>query len=104
MGAWVPTGFFTEETPGCQFALFGKQGTVRTCWSGLSRDLRHATPSPRPVPIIMGHTSSPGTDPLLIHNIVAANRCRSNGDGQNVRDWLHVRYHAEEIEQVLKHG
>lgn len=42
--------------------------------------------------------------PLLIHNIVARKPLPVYGDGQNVRDWLHVRDHAEAIEQVLKRG
>ncbi|MSM39198.1 MAG: dTDP-glucose 4,6-dehydratase [Geobacter sp.] len=42
--------------------------------------------------------------PLLIHNIVARKPLPVYGDGQNVRDWLHVCDHAEAIEQVLKRG
>lgn len=42
--------------------------------------------------------------PLLIHNIMAGKPLPVYGDGQNVRDWLHVKDHSLAIEKVLMQG
>lgn len=40
--------------------------------------------------------------PLMIHNIINNRALPVYGDGQNIRDWLHVRDHAAAVEVVLK--
>ncbi len=42
--------------------------------------------------------------PLMIHNIFAGRELPVYGDGQNIRDWLHVRDHSMAVETVLKKG
>jgi dTDP-glucose 4,6-dehydratase len=42
--------------------------------------------------------------PLMIHNIMAGKPLPVYGDGQNVRDWLHVKDHSRAVETVLKKG
>ncbi|MDD5284323.1 MAG: dTDP-glucose 4,6-dehydratase [Desulfuromonadaceae bacterium] len=42
--------------------------------------------------------------PLLIHNIINKKPLPVYGDGQNVRDWLHVRDHSAAIDLILKKG
>jgi dTDP-glucose 4,6-dehydratase len=42
--------------------------------------------------------------PLMIHNIIARKPLPVYGDGQNVRDWLHVKDHSRAVETVLKKG
>ncbi len=42
--------------------------------------------------------------PLMIHNIIARKPLPVYGDGQNVRDWLHVKDHSRAVETVLKTG
>ncbi len=42
--------------------------------------------------------------PLMIHNILAGKELPVYGDGQNIRDWLHVRDHSMAVETVLKKG
>jgi dTDP-glucose 4,6-dehydratase len=42
--------------------------------------------------------------PLFITNALTGTPCPLYGDGQNVRDWLHVQDHARAIWAVLEHG
>jgi len=42
--------------------------------------------------------------PLMIHNIMRRKPLPVYGDGQNVRDWLHVKDHSLAVEAVLKRG
>ena len=42
--------------------------------------------------------------PLLIHNIINRKPLPVYGDGSNVRDWLHVRDHADALWLVLSRG
>ncbi len=42
--------------------------------------------------------------PLMIHNIIDKKPLPVYGDGQNVRDWLHVKDHSRAVETVLKKG
>ena len=42
--------------------------------------------------------------PLMIHNALAGKPLPVYGDGANVRDWVHVRDHAEAIWTVLTRG
>jgi len=42
--------------------------------------------------------------PLMIHNILAGRELPVYGDGQNIRDWLHVMDHSMAVETVLKKG
>jgi len=42
--------------------------------------------------------------PLMIANALAGKKLPVYGDGQNVRDWLHVRDHCEAVDLVLRKG
>ncbi|MCL2760748.1 MAG: dTDP-glucose 4,6-dehydratase [Desulfuromonadales bacterium] len=42
--------------------------------------------------------------PLMINNIINKKPLPVYGDGQNVRDWLHVKDHSTAVETVLKKG
>ena len=42
--------------------------------------------------------------PLMIHNALAGKPLPVYGDGQNVRDWIHVADHCEAVRRVLEHG
>ncbi len=42
--------------------------------------------------------------PLMIHNALAGKALPVYGDGQNVRDWLHVGDHCRAIRRVLEAG
>ncbi len=42
--------------------------------------------------------------PLMIHNILAGRQLPVDGDGRNIRDWLHVKDHSMAVETVLKTG
>lgn len=42
--------------------------------------------------------------PLIITNILNSEQLPVYGDGQQIRDWLHVEDHARGIEKVLKQG
>lgn len=42
--------------------------------------------------------------PLIILNAIEGKRLPVYGDGQQIRDWLHVEDHCEAIYQVLKRG
>ena len=42
--------------------------------------------------------------PLMIHNALAGKPLPVYGDGQNVRDWIHVSDHCEAVRRVLESG
>ena len=42
--------------------------------------------------------------PLVIHHALAGKPLPIYGDGQQVRDWLHVRDHASALRRILAHG
>jgi dTDP-glucose 4,6-dehydratase len=42
--------------------------------------------------------------PVIIQNLIARKPLPVYGDGLHVRDWIHVRDHAEALWQVLQHG
>jgi dTDP-glucose 4,6-dehydratase len=42
--------------------------------------------------------------PLFVTNLLTGKRVPLYGDGQNVRDWLHVLDHCEAVLRVLEHG
>lgn len=42
--------------------------------------------------------------PLMIHNALAGKPLPVYGDGQNVRDWIHVTDHCDAVRQVLARG
>lgn len=104
-GSLGDTGFFTEETPLAANSPYsaskaGADLLVRAYHEtfGLptlnTRCSNNYGPYHFPEKLI----------PLLIHNIINRKPLPVYGDGQNVRDWLHVRDHATAIEVVLKNA
>jgi len=104
-GSLGATGFFTEETPLAANSPY----SASKAGADLLVRAYHETYG---MPVLTTRCSNnygpyqfpEKLIPLLIHNIVARKPLPVYGDGQNVRDWLHVRDHAEAIEQVLKRG
>lgn len=104
-GSLGATGFFTEETPLAANSPY----SASKAGADLLVRAYHETYG---MPVLTTRCSNnygpyqfpEKLIPLLIHNIVARKPLPVYGDGQNVRDWLHVCDHAEAIEQVLKRG
>lgn len=104
-GSLGATGFFTEETPLAANSPY----SASKAGADLLVRAYHETYGMPTLTTRCSNNYGPyqfpeKLIPLLIHNIVARKPLPVYGDGQNVRDWLHVRDHAEAIEQVLKHG
>jgi len=98
-------GYFTEETaydPRSPYSASkaGSDHMVRAFWHTyhmpvvLSNCSNNYGPNQFPEKLI----------PLFINNIIHAKSLPVYGKGENVRDWLHVKDHADAIDTVLHHG
>jgi dTDP-glucose 4,6-dehydratase len=104
-GSLGPDGFFSESTPyaptspyaaskasadhvvGSYYHTFGLEVLITNCSNNYG-------PYQFPEKLI----------PLMILNAIEGKRLPIYGDGQNIRDWLHVGDHCEAIVQVLEKG
>ncbi len=104
-GSLGPTGRFTEGTPlapnspysaskasadlltSAYFATFGQDVVITRCSNNYG-------PFQFPEKLI----------PLFVTNLIEGKRVPVYGDGQNVRDWIHVSDHCEAILVILEQG
>ena len=100
-----PAGLFTEETPLAPNSPYSA--------SKASADmLVHAYFHTFGIPVNITRCSNnygpyqfpEKLIPLMINNCMQDKQLPVYGDGQQIRDWLHVEDHCEAIEEVLLHG
>lgn len=104
-GSLGPTGYFTEETP------LSPNSPYSASKAGADLLVRayHETYG---LPVLTTRCSNnygpyqfpEKLIPLMIRNIIERKPLPVYGDGQNVRDWLHVKDHSIAIETVLAAG
>jgi dTDP-glucose 4,6-dehydratase len=104
-GSLGATGFFTEETPLAANSPYsaskaGADLLVRSYHETFGMPTLNTRCSNNYGPYHFPEKLVP----LLIHNIVHKKPLPVYGDGQNVRDWLHVKDHSVAVETVLKSG
>ena len=104
-GSLGPTGYFTEETP---LAPNSPYSASKAAADLLVRSYVHTIGLPA---LITRCTNNYGTYqfpekliPLFITNLLKDQPVPVYGDGQNVRDWIHVRDHCRAIEAVWLRG
>jgi len=102
-GSLGDTGFFTEETP------LSPNSPYSASKAGADMLVRayHETYGMPTLNTRCSNNYGPyhfpeKLIPLLIHNIINREPLPVYGDGRNVRDWLHVRDHAQAVETILK--
>jgi dTDP-glucose 4,6-dehydratase len=104
-GSLGPTGAFTEKTP---LAPNSPYAASKAAADLLVRSYVHTYGLPA---LITRCSNNYGPYqfpekllPLFISNLMRDEPVPVYGDGQNVRDWIHVRDHCLAIEQVWRHG
>jgi dTDP-glucose 4,6-dehydratase len=104
-GSLGPTGYFTEETP---LAPNSPYAASKTAADLLVRSYVHTFGLPA---VITRCSNNYGPYqfpekliPLFITNLLRDQQVPVYGDGQNVRDWIHVRDHCAAILTVLHKG
>ncbi len=87
---------FTETTAYCtELTVLGEQGRVRSSGARLSSHLRAAGHDQQLLEQLRAVPVSREADPADAGaTLWKASRCRSTGDGENVRDWLYVEDHC----------
>lgn len=104
-GSLGPTGFFTEETP---LAPSSPYSSSKAGADMLVRAYAHTYGLPA-VTTRCSNNYGPYQHPeklipLFIKNIMAGKKVPVYGDGQNVRDWLHVEDHCQAIALAFEKG
>ncbi len=104
-GSLGPTGYFTEETP---LAPSSPYSASKAAADLLVRSYVHTFGLPA---IVTRCSNNYGPYqfpekllPLFITNLLHDQPVPIYGDGQNVRDWIHVRDHCEAIELAWREG
>ncbi len=104
-GSLGPTGHFTEETP---LAPNSPYAASKAAADLLVRSYVHTFGVPA---LITRCSNNYGPYqfpekliPLFITNLLREEPVPVYGDGQNVRDWIHVRDHCRAIERVWRDG
>ncbi|HXG12781.1 MAG TPA: dTDP-glucose 4,6-dehydratase [Gemmataceae bacterium] len=104
-GSLGPTGFFTEETP---LAPNSPYAASKAAADLLVRSYVHTYGLPA---LITRCSNNYGPYqfpekliPLFITNLLEDRPVPVYGDGQNVRDWIHVRDHCAAIDRVWRAG
>jgi dTDP-glucose 4,6-dehydratase len=104
-GSLGPTGFFTEETP---IAPNSPYAASKAAADLLVRSYVHTFGLPA---VITRCSNNYGPYqfpekllPLFISNLLRDEPVPVYGDGQNVRDWIHVRDHCAAIDRVWREG
>jgi dTDP-glucose 4,6-dehydratase len=104
-GSLGPTGFFTEETP---LAPNSPYAASKASADMLVRSFIHTFKLPA---LITRCSNNYGPYqfpekliPLFISNLLRDEQVPVYGDGQNVRDWIHVRDHCAGIHRVWRQG
>jgi dTDP-glucose 4,6-dehydratase len=104
-GSLGPTGYFTEETP---LAPNSPYSASKAAADLLVRSYVHTFGLPA---VITRCSNNYGPYqfpekliPLFISNLLRDQPVPVYGDGQNVRDWIHVRDHCAAIDRVWRHG
>jgi dTDP-glucose 4,6-dehydratase len=104
-GSLGPTGYFTEETP---LAPNSPYSATKAAADLLVRSYVHTFGLPA---VITRCSNNYGPYqfpekliPLFITNLERDEPVPVYGDGQNVRDWIHVRDHCEAIDRVWRRG
>ena len=104
-GSLGPTGYFTEETP---LAPNSPYAASKAAADLLVRSYVHTFGLPA---VITRCSNNYGPYqfpekliPLFITNLVRDEPVPVYGDGQNVRDWIHVRDHCAAIDRVWREG
>ncbi len=104
-GSLGPTGYFTEETP---LAPNSPYSASKAAADLLVRSYVHTFGLPA---LITRCSNNYGPYqfpekllPLFITNLLHYQPVPVYGDGQNVRDWIHVRDHCEAIELAWREG
>jgi dTDP-glucose 4,6-dehydratase len=104
-GSLGATGYFTEETP---LAPNSPYAASKAAADLLVRSYVHTFGLPA---VITRCSNNYGPYqfpekliPLFITNLLRDLPVPVYGDGQNVRDWIHVRDHCAAIDRVLRHG
>jgi dTDP-glucose 4,6-dehydratase len=104
-GSLGPSGFFTEETP---LAPNSPYAASKAAADLLVRSYVHTFGLPA---VITRCSNNYGPYqfpekliPLFISNLLRDEPVPVYGDGQNVRDWVHVLDHCRAIHRVWRHG
>lgn len=104
-GSLGAEGYFTEETPLAPNSPYsaskaGADLLVRSYYEtyGLNVNITRCSNNYGP------YHFPEKMIPLMITNAMAGERLPIYGDGENVRDWLHVEDHCRAIDLVLRHG
>src|SRR6266542_4527435 len=104
-GSLGPTGAFTEETP---LAPNSPYAASKAAADLLVRSYVHTFGLPA---VITRCSNNYGPYqfpekliPLFVTNLLRDESVPVYGDGQNVRDWVHVRDHCAALHQVWRHG
>jgi dTDP-glucose 4,6-dehydratase len=104
-GSLGPTGFFTENSP---YAPNSPYSASKAASDMLVRSYYHTYG----LPVVVTNCSNnygpyqfpEKLIPVVIQSALHRRPIPVYGDGQNVRDWLYVRDHAEALWQVLTRG
>jgi len=104
-GSLGPEGYFTETTP---YAPNSPYSASKAASDFLVRSYHHTYG----LPVVTTNCSNnygprqfpEKLIPVTIESLCARRAIPVYGDGQNVRDWLYVRDHAEALWQVLTRG
>ena len=104
-GSLGPDGFFTETSP---YAPNSPYSASKASADFLVRAYHHTYG----LPVVTSYSSNnygpfqfpEKLIPVVIQRVLARDPVPVYGDGSNVRDWLHVRDHAEALWQVLTRG
>ena len=104
-GSLGPTGYFTETT---SYAPNSPYAASKAASDLLVRAYYHTYGLPT---VITNCSNNYGPHqfpekliPVVIQSALARRPIPVYGDGQNVRDWLYVRDHAEALWRVITHG
>ncbi len=104
-GSLGPTGAFAEDTP---YAPNSPYSASKAAADHLVRAYHHTYALPT---LVTNCSNNYGPFqhpekliPLTMLNALEGRRLPIYGDGQNIRDWLHVEDHAAAITAVLAHG
>ena len=104
-GSLGAEGYFTEETPLCPHSPYSASKTSADLIVMAYRDTYK-------MPVTISRCSNnygpyhfpEKLIPLIIKNILEANRLPVYGDGTNVRDWLYVEDHCKAIDMIVRNG
>src|SRR5262245_11391443 len=104
-GSLGPTGYFTEATA---LAPSSPYSPSKAAADLLAASYHHTFG----LPVLITRCSNnygpyqfpEKLIPLFVTNLLRDERVPVYGDGQNVRDWIHVRDHCAAVEAVWRHG